>query len=289
VARSQPLMARRTTRKAAALHQQALRRRREEFAVASRTRARTRLTTTTSACPLARTRTSVRGFAQGADPGGEGPTDPRGSQRRPEAHPGAGAHDSSTRRGKRCASNRQCLVCTGVRAPSKGERGIRLALLGASDSPLVFAQTETLTSRPVFFLSREKKLLSADTSFPPHETRPRQGPPSRSTTGTMFAWHAIAGSPVMIGNKKTQHDSATNCKAWLPRARTHAASGAEIASAKRKGDHTEVLEGLKRFLESPPRKTAEAWPWGNSRVRPAPGRSSVEHESGLATVSFLYD
>jgi|GEM_PF-1277410 len=27
----------------------------------------------------------------------------------------------------------------------------------------------------------------------------------------------------------------------------------QIASAKRKGDRTEVMEGLKRFLESPPR------------------------------------
>lgn len=30
-----------------------------------------------------------------------------------------------------------------------------------------------------------------------------------------------------------------------------------IASAKRKGDRTEVLEGLKRFLESPRRKRRE--------------------------------
>ena len=29
----------------------------------------------------------------------------------------------------------------------------------------------------------------------------------------------------------------------------------QIASAKRKGDHTEVLEGLKRFLESPRKQT----------------------------------
>ena len=28
----------------------------------------------------------------------------------------------------------------------------------------------------------------------------------------------------------------------------------QIASAKRKGDRTEVMEGLKRFLESPPKR-----------------------------------
>jgi hypothetical protein len=30
-----------------------------------------------------------------------------------------------------------------------------------------------------------------------------------------------------------------------------------IASAKRKGERTEVMEGLKRFLQSPPRKTSK--------------------------------
>jgi len=45
----------------------------------------------------------------------------------------------------------------------------------------------------------------------------------------------------------------------------------QIASAKRKGDRTEVLEGLKRFLESP-RKQKQRKPGVGGRPRARQGR-----------------
>jgi hypothetical protein len=45
----------------------------------------------------------------------------------------------------------------------------------------------------------------------------------------------------------------------------------QIASAKRKGDRTEVMEGLKRFLESPRRKRREHRVGAKKRARQEKG------------------
>jgi hypothetical protein len=76
----------------------------------------------------------------------------------------------------------------------------------------------------------------------------------------------------MIGTKKlnTIHqeiEQALACPGTDPIQRLER----QIASAKRKGDRTEVMEGLKRFLESPRRKRRQRRVAAKKRVRQEKG------------------